>query len=63
MPRSKAWRTDELRIGMISEFERDIGEDDVLQFANNSGDHNPVTLVNCGQVLQIPGAHIVVHGD
>jgi NAD(P)-dependent dehydrogenase (short-subunit alcohol dehydrogenase family)/acyl dehydratase len=41
-PEAKAWRPDELRIGLVAEFERDITAGDILGFANNSGDHNPL---------------------
>ncbi len=32
----------DLRVGLSAEFEREIGEGDVLEFARNSGDRNPL---------------------
>jgi NAD(P)-dependent dehydrogenase (short-subunit alcohol dehydrogenase family)/acyl dehydratase len=33
---------DKLRVGLAAEYEREIGEPDVLEFAANSGDFNPL---------------------
>jgi NAD(P)-dependent dehydrogenase (short-subunit alcohol dehydrogenase family)/acyl dehydratase len=41
-PEPKAYTPDELRVGLAAEFEREISEDDVLSFARNSGDQNPM---------------------
>src|SRR5690348_1457732 len=41
-PEPTTWQPDELRPGLRAEFERDVTEADVLDFARNSGDCNPL---------------------
>ncbi len=41
-PEAKTLTVAELRVGLSAEFERDIDEADVLAFARNSGDFNPL---------------------
>lgn len=41
-PEAKDYAPHELRVGLVAEFEREIGEADVLAFAENSGDANPL---------------------
>jgi 3-oxoacyl-[acyl-carrier protein] reductase len=41
-PEPAAWRPEQLRPGLRAEFERDVTEADVLAFARNSGDCNPL---------------------
>jgi len=40
--RAADWSPDELRVGLTAQFERDLSEADVLAFAANSGDQNPL---------------------
>ncbi|MBL7222558.1 MAG: SDR family oxidoreductase [Candidatus Brocadiae bacterium] len=42
LPEPRVYSADELKVGLTAEFERDITEDDVLTFARNSGDANPL---------------------
>ena len=42
LPEAKALSPDELKLGLTFEFEREINEEDVLIFANSSGDFNPL---------------------
>jgi NAD(P)-dependent dehydrogenase (short-subunit alcohol dehydrogenase family)/acyl dehydratase len=42
MLQARVYAADELKIGLTAEFERQIVEEDVLTFAGNSGDHNPL---------------------
>ncbi|APR83770.1 Acetoacetyl-CoA reductase [Minicystis rosea] len=35
-------RAADLRVGLAAEIERDVTEEDILAFAQNSGDHNPL---------------------
>jgi len=42
MPEPRAYVAEELRVGLTAEFEREIREEDVLAFARNSGDLNPL---------------------
>lgn len=41
-PEAATWGADDLRVGLRAEFERDVTELDVLDFARNSGDANPL---------------------
>jgi 3-oxoacyl-[acyl-carrier protein] reductase len=41
-PEAAAWRAEQLRVGLRAEFERDITDEDVLAFARQSGDCNPL---------------------
>jgi NAD(P)-dependent dehydrogenase (short-subunit alcohol dehydrogenase family)/acyl dehydratase len=41
-PEARVWAGDELRVGLAAEFEREVAEADVLAFAANSGDANPL---------------------
>src|SRR5262245_24566138 len=41
-PEPRVWAAQELRPGLRAEFERDLGEADVLAFARTSGDANPL---------------------
>ena len=41
-PEPTLWRADQLRAGLRAELERDVAEADVLDFARNSGDANPL---------------------
>jgi len=41
-PEPKAYAADELAVGLSAEFEREITEEDILAFARNSGDQNPL---------------------
>ena len=41
-PSPKLLGADKLRVGLSAEYERDVAEPDVLQFAANSGDFNPL---------------------
>jgi NAD(P)-dependent dehydrogenase (short-subunit alcohol dehydrogenase family)/acyl dehydratase len=42
LPQPRAYRPEELKPGVTAEFEKDITEEDVLTFARNSGDMNPL---------------------
>ena len=44
VPEAEIHRAADLRIGMSAEFEREITEDNVLAFARNSGDYNPLHI-------------------
>ena len=41
-PEPAVWEAEQLRVGLRAEFERDVAEADVLDFARNSGDANPL---------------------
>src|SRR4051812_43027103 len=41
-PEPSTWHPGELRVGLRAEFERDVAEADILDFARNSGDCNPL---------------------
>ncbi len=41
-PEPAVWEAGRLRVGLRAEFERDVTEADVLEFARNSGDANPL---------------------
>ncbi len=41
-PNARILDAEALRVGLEAEFERDVEEADVLAFAENSGDHNPL---------------------
>jgi NAD(P)-dependent dehydrogenase (short-subunit alcohol dehydrogenase family)/acyl dehydratase len=51
----------DLRIGLIAEYEREINESDVLEFAENSGDFNPLH-VDPGFAAQSRYSQRIVHG-
>lgn len=42
LPEPNVYSADDLRVGMTAEFERDVTEADVLDFARLSGDFNPL---------------------
>jgi NAD(P)-dependent dehydrogenase (short-subunit alcohol dehydrogenase family)/acyl dehydratase len=42
MPEAKVYTLDQLRVGLTEEFEREVTEEDILAFARNSGDWNPL---------------------
>jgi NAD(P)-dependent dehydrogenase (short-subunit alcohol dehydrogenase family)/acyl dehydratase len=42
LPQSRVFRPEELKPGLTAEFDKDITEEDVLTFARNSGDMNPL---------------------
>ncbi len=44
MPEAKVFSIEELRAGLTAEFERSITEEDIVAFAANSGDHNPLHI-------------------
>src|SRR5438477_12025699 len=41
-PEPQAYSPDDLRVGLTAEFEQDVTEADVLDFARTSGDFNPL---------------------
>jgi 3-oxoacyl-[acyl-carrier protein] reductase len=41
-PEAKVYAAEDLRVGLTAEFEREITETDILAFAANSGDANPL---------------------
>lgn len=41
-PEARLWLAEQLRVGLRAEFEREISEADVLAFAEQSGDGNPL---------------------
>lgn len=41
-PSAKVFAAEDLRLGLTAEFEREISEADILAFASNSGDANPL---------------------
>ncbi len=43
-PESTVWEAERLRVGLRAEFEREVAEADVLDFARNSGDANPLHI-------------------
>jgi NAD(P)-dependent dehydrogenase (short-subunit alcohol dehydrogenase family)/acyl dehydratase len=60
-PEAAALAAEELRIGLAAEFEREIGEADVLEFAHNSGDHNPLH-VDVDYAQADPFGRRIAHG-
>lgn len=42
MPEPRDYGAEDLKVGLTAEFEREITEEDVLAFARNSGDRNPL---------------------
>lgn len=44
IPKPEMYKAADLRIGLSAEFERSITEDDVLAFAQNSKDYNPLHI-------------------
>ncbi len=50
-----------LRVGLTAEYEREIAESDVLEFAENSGDFNPLH-VDASFAQHSRYAHRIVHG-
>lgn len=42
LPEPKAYAPEQIQVGLAEEFERDITEDDILTFARNCGDCNPL---------------------
>jgi 3-oxoacyl-[acyl-carrier protein] reductase len=42
MAEARAYTAEDLKVGLVAEFEREIREEDVLAFARNSGDLNPL---------------------
>src|SRR5947208_6705727 len=38
---------DEIAVGLTAQFDRDVTEQDILAFADNSGDHNPLHVDAC----------------
>ncbi len=43
-PEPAVWQAEQLRVGLRAEFEREVAEADVLDFARNSGDANPLHI-------------------
>ena len=43
-PEPAVWRAEQLRVGLRAEFEREVSEADVLDFARSSGDYNPLHI-------------------
>ncbi len=60
-PEPTTWRGEDLRVGLIAEFERDVTEADILDFARNSGDHNPLHVDAAYAAASNYGARIA-HG-
>jgi NAD(P)-dependent dehydrogenase (short-subunit alcohol dehydrogenase family)/acyl dehydratase len=60
-PSPKVLGADELHVGLAAEYEREIAESDVLQFAANSGDFNPLH-VDSVFAQQSRYAARIVHG-
>jgi len=57
----KAIAADDLRVGLAAEYEREIEESDVLGFAANSGDFNPLH-VDSEFAQQSRFSRRIVHG-
>jgi 3-oxoacyl-[acyl-carrier protein] reductase len=60
-PEARVWTGEELRVGLTAEFEREITEADVLAFAANSGDANPLHVDTAYAGTTAYGGRIV-HG-
>ncbi len=60
-PEAKAYAPEELRPGLVAEFERDITESDIFAFASNSGDANPLHVDATYAATTAYGARLV-HG-
>lgn len=60
-PEPKAFSAQDLQVGLSAQFEREIQEPDVLAFAANSGDFNPLH-VNAEYAQQTNLSRRVVHG-
>ncbi len=58
---SNFFAADDLRVGLTAEYERDINENDVLAFAANSGDFNPLH-VDSEFAQQSRYSRRIVHG-
>lgn len=60
-PEPKVFLAQDLRVGLTAQFEREIQEPDVLAFAANSGDFNPLH-VNAEYAQQTNFYRPIVHG-
>lgn len=60
-PEARAHAVDELRVGLTAEFEREISEEDVLEFARLSGDYNALH-VDSGYAVATNYEGRIVHG-
>ena len=60
-PEVRTFSASELRPGLTAEYEREISESDVLAFAANSGDHNPLH-VDSAFARQSRYSERIVHG-
>lgn len=60
-PEARLLTADDLRAGQVAEFEREVTEADVLGFAENSGDHNPLH-VDAGYAAGTRFGRRIVHG-
>ena len=61
IPEPKSYAAEELWVGLAAEFEREVTEADILTFARNSGDHNPLH-VDAGYARTSNYRGRIVHG-
>src|SRR6478752_4039379 len=61
LPEAKVFAAVDLRVGLRAEFEREISEADILAFAANSGDANPLHVDSAYAATTAYGARLV-HG-
>jgi NAD(P)-dependent dehydrogenase (short-subunit alcohol dehydrogenase family)/acyl dehydratase len=60
-PNPDGYQVSDLHVGMSAQFERDIDEGDVLEFARNSGDYNPLHI-DAAYAAQTNFGARIVHG-
>jgi len=58
----KAYYFDELKVGQVAQYVREVTEADIKAFAQVSGDHNPVHLDEAFAAQHTPFGGCIAHG-